>query len=324
MQHMKIRTIATSVLTVFTTLTLLAGCGSTQTMPTPQIPDHSQLDTGGGDGTDNSTDSSTDSSQSRDTDDGSDSDSDSTDDSDTSGQGQSLSYTIVNRDGYRYRVDVSNMNVYASVDSSQGKPGTVMLDYGEKDMRGTVTNVTDGKQAPPNWYGAAFNLYYGSIIPLYDTNICEALGAINEKGGYARCNQYEVNGKRYWASELEFGLNLEYDYNDINSVNRKMRIGETDEGFWIFNLSSLTSSTTMGTTIRNSDAVSTLRNPVGWIAVIKPSGEEIGPSDFGDSSGIGQVRLTATYTLEAGSQPGRTTEEEDDTIYWLMAVTDGI
>ena len=92
----------------------------------------------------------------------------------------SLSYTITSNEGYTYDVKLTGLDMRASIDTEQGQPGTVAIDSWVADTLGiTIANTTPGKEAPADWNNpdaTIGSMYFGTLVPLYDTNLCTTMG----------------------------------------------------------------------------------------------------------------------------------------------------
>lgn len=181
----------------------------------------------------------------------------------------SLSYTFVDEDGYTYDVSVKGLDMTTSIDTTKGKPGTVMLQYSIADTATfTITNTTSGKEAPA---GGGF----GNVYPLFDTNLCALMTGNDET---LDCNVYTINGKQYWSLyEREVGAVPEPQ----EGTRGLFGVGET--------------VTTQGNIVTDerecrqdvADQVTqTIHNPAGWVALTgdKYTGANLGIAD--DYSGF--------------------------------------
>lgn len=162
----------------------------------------------------------------------------------------SLSYTFVDEDGYTYDVSVTGLGMTTSVDTTKGKPGTVMLQYSVADTATfSVTNTTPGKEAPTG-------LSFGNVYPLFDKNLCELMTGEDK---LLDCNVYTINGRQYWSLyEREVGAVLY----PREGANGSFGVGETVTG--------------QGNIVTDSrecrqevvdQVTQTIHNPAGWVAL---------------------------------------------------------
>ena len=94
-------------------------------------------------------------------------------------------FTITDRDGYTYRF-VFDATVDTSIDTTQGKPGTVLVAYDMGDQtKVTITNTTSGKSAP-----FVSNI---RMEPIYSNNPCEIIDI------YQGCGHEQIGGTEYWT-----------------------------------------------------------------------------------------------------------------------------
>lgn len=191
----------------------------------------------------------------------------------------SLSYTFVNEDGYTYDVSVKGLGMTTSVDTTKGKPGTVMLQYAVADTATfSVTNTTPGKEAPTG-------LSFGNVYPLFDQNLCELMTGEDK---LLDCNVYTINGKQYWSLyEREVGTVL-YPH---EGTNGSFGVGETVTG--------------QGNIVTDSrecrqevvdQVTQAIRNPAGWVALTsdKYTAANLGIAD--DYSGFHFERVILAKT----------------------------
>lgn len=92
--------------------------------------------------------------------------------------------TLSNSAGYSWSVRCKDLNVSASIDETQGKPGNVMVNFHLTGII-SVSNTTPGKVAPPP---GNFR-----VIPLWASNPCE-LAQYNSSD----CSSDTLNGVDYW------------------------------------------------------------------------------------------------------------------------------
>lgn len=116
---------------------------------------------------------------------------------------------LTDNDGFTINFAWTDISVVASVDSTEGKPGDVVVSYYMK-ANITVTNSTPGKKAP----GPAEI----TITPYYDTNMCDYLPS--DLASYrVVCQSVTIDGKSYYTN---FWMSTTYDSNDMLDVGQKV------------------------------------------------------------------------------------------------------
>ena len=94
-------------------------------------------------------------------------------------------FTITDKDGYTYRFAFDHAVVTTSIDTTQGKPGNVLLLADMNQTKLTITNITSGKTAP--------GIRSIRFTPIYLDNPC----AISDIAG--GCQQRQIGAKEYWT-----------------------------------------------------------------------------------------------------------------------------
>ncbi|PJM74952.1 hypothetical protein [Bifidobacterium simiarum] len=192
----------------------------------------------------------------------------------------SLSYTITSNEGYTYDVSINGLDMRASIDTEQGKPGTVTIDSWVADTLDiTIANTTPGKEAPVDWRNPDSSngaISFGNLVPLYDTNLCTTMGQTNPLITDATCRSYSIGGKTYWDYYDSLFMVIAGQNSTVRST-AKFSVGESVSGMLvldvIYNPNEKTGKLTKTSKQDVSEQVAdSIRKPVGWAFILSVEG----------------------------------------------------
>jgi hypothetical protein len=187
-------------------------------------------------------------------------------------QGQ---FTITDHDGYTYLFTIDNAEVTATIDTTQGKPGEVLVRFGSGRTQVTVTNTTTGKAAPA--------LYKVEMIPLYNDDPCDAAGLAHAN---SPCASVSFASATYWTVR---GLQMTWHPNDYGQYGVSESKTSVWEGVTPYKLTEWTVPETNAPGLRDS-----ITSPTSWLVY---SGGGI--SDPYDSYCSGETVITTDPKSES-------------------------
>lgn len=138
-------------------------------------------------------------------------------------QARTNTFTVTTRNGYSYRVTyelAKEPAVYASIDTSEGKPGYAKVAVEMNSNSWSVTNTTSGKKAP---------CLKGLLLhPLYSTAIGDVLKQAGEASKVARGSFSDAPNTTYTAINDGFGFQgINFDTQETYYDNCSMAPDET-------------------------------------------------------------------------------------------------